>query len=155
MRQFLAMAFTAIIASSALLVMTSSASAHRLGVRHSHSGISVGIYGGGVTIGSRYHRHHRRHHRRHFRRSYRSCFGHGCYQPRYRYYEPYYGHRRVYRERIIIYERAPRRDRKIGRVHRGNRHVRWCYKRFRSYRSADNTFQPYHGRRRACRSPYY
>lgn len=34
-------------------------------------------------------------------------------------------------------------------------HVRWCYDRYRSYRATDNTFQPYNGPRRACRSPYY
>jgi hypothetical protein len=33
-------------------------------------------------------------------------------------------------------------------------HVRWCYDRYRSYRAWDNTFQPYHGPRRQCRSPY-
>lgn len=33
-------------------------------------------------------------------------------------------------------------------------HVHWCYNRYRSYRVWDNTFQPYHGPRRACRSPY-
>lgn len=34
-------------------------------------------------------------------------------------------------------------------------HVQWCYDRYRSYRASDNTFQPYNGPRRACRSPYY
>lgn len=40
---------------------------------------------------------------------------------------------------------------------RGNwsAHVDWCYDRYRSYRQSDNTFQPYHGSRRACVSPYY
>jgi len=33
-------------------------------------------------------------------------------------------------------------------------HVQWCYNRFRSYRSSDNTFQPYNGPRRPCISPY-
>lgn len=34
-------------------------------------------------------------------------------------------------------------------------HVRWCANRYRSYRVYDNTFQPYNGPRRECRSPYY
>lgn len=34
-------------------------------------------------------------------------------------------------------------------------HERWCYRHYRSYRAWDNTFQPYHGPRRLCRSPYY
>lgn len=33
-------------------------------------------------------------------------------------------------------------------------HVEWCYNRYRSYRHWDNTFQPYHGPRRQCYSPY-
>ena len=37
----------------------------------------------------------------------------------------------------------------------GSLHVRWCYDRYRSYRHWDNTFQPYHGPRRQCVSPYY
>ena len=36
----------------------------------------------------------------------------------------------------------------------GNAHESWCYSRYRSYRAWDNTFQPYHGPRRQCISPY-
>jgi len=32
--------------------------------------------------------------------------------------------------------------------------VRWCDNRYRSYRASDNSFQPYNGPRRQCRSPY-
>lgn len=38
--------------------------------------------------------------------------------------------------------------------HYGNRHVNWCANRYRSYRTSDNTFQPNHGARRRCVSPY-
>jgi hypothetical protein len=44
-----------------------------------------------------------------------------------------------------------------GPVYRGSHgsaHVSWCYNRYRSYRAWDNTFQPYRGPRRLCRSPY-
>jgi len=34
------------------------------------------------------------------------------------------------------------------------RHYRWCESRYRSYRRWDNTFQPYHGPRKQCTSPY-
>lgn len=34
-------------------------------------------------------------------------------------------------------------------------HVAWCYDRFATYNAADNTYQPYGGPRRQCRSPYY
>jgi len=40
------------------------------------------------------------------------------------------------------------------RVRSGRRHVQWCNNRYRSYRSSDNTFQPYNGPRRQCYSPY-
>lgn len=42
------------------------------------------------------------------------------------------------------------------RVYRGggSAHVEWCYARYRSYRPYDNTYQPYHGPRRQCLSPY-
>ena len=33
-------------------------------------------------------------------------------------------------------------------------HVRWCQGRYRSYDPRTNTFQPYHGPRRVCMSPY-
>lgn len=33
-------------------------------------------------------------------------------------------------------------------------HVRWCQGRYRSYDPRTNTFQPYHGPRRICVSPY-
>lgn len=36
----------------------------------------------------------------------------------------------------------------------GSAHVQWCYNRYRSYRASDNTFQPYHGPRQQCYSPY-
>ncbi|WP_286192798.1 BA14K family protein [Stappia sp. BW2] len=31
----------------------------------------------------------------------------------------------------------------------------WCYNRYRSYRKGDNSFKPYHGPRRQCRSPFF
>lgn len=36
-----------------------------------------------------------------------------------------------------------------------NRHVSWCSDRYRSYRSWDNTYQPYSGPREICYSPYW
>lgn len=35
------------------------------------------------------------------------------------------------------------------------RHYDWCHARYRSYDSYSNTFQPYHGPRQTCHSPYY
>lgn len=36
-----------------------------------------------------------------------------------------------------------------------SRHLNWCYRKFRSYREYDNSYQPWEGSRRLCRSPYY
>jgi hypothetical protein len=33
-------------------------------------------------------------------------------------------------------------------------HVGWCHERWRSYRASDNSYQPLHGPRRECRSPF-
>lgn len=33
-------------------------------------------------------------------------------------------------------------------------HVDWCLNRYRSYRAADDTFQPFQGPRRRCNSPF-
>lgn len=33
-------------------------------------------------------------------------------------------------------------------------HVAWCAERYRSYRVSDDSFQPHHGPRRRCVSPY-
>ena len=55
---------------------------------------------------------------------------------RHRYRERRYRPRRVYRRRY------------------GDPHINWCYSRYRSYRAYDNTYQPYRGGRRYCRSPY-
>jgi len=55
---------------------------------------------------------------------------------------------------IIIGE--PRRGRSDVRPGYTNpQHVGWCSNKYRSYRPRDNSFQPYHGPRRECRSPYY
>ncbi|WP_235911754.1 BA14K family protein [Mesorhizobium xinjiangense] len=45
------------------------------------------------------------------------------------------------------------RDRR-GAVRLPSEHFDWCNERYRSYRANDNTFQPYQGPRRPCRSPY-
>ncbi len=33
-------------------------------------------------------------------------------------------------------------------------HIDWCHERWRSYRASDNSYQPIHGPRRQCRSPF-
>ena len=68
------------------------------------------------------------------------------------YYHPYpYHPYPMYRPYRHPYPVAPRR------LYRNSQsaHVNWCYNHYRSYRAWDNTYQPYHGPRRFCRSPYY
>jgi hypothetical protein len=33
-------------------------------------------------------------------------------------------------------------------------HIGWCHERWRSYRASDNSYQPFYGPRRPCRSPF-
>ncbi|TCT42895.1 BA14K family protein [Martelella mediterranea] len=35
------------------------------------------------------------------------------------------------------------------------KHYQWCEEHYKSYRESDNTYQPYHGPRKQCLSPYY
>ena len=56
------------------------------------------------------------------------------------------------------YRHAPRyrryyEPRPVYRAY-GSRHHNWCSNRYRSYRTSDGTYQPYHGGRRRCNSPY-
>ena len=60
------------------------------------------------------------------------------------YYDPYwYGDPYLYRSRRVYRTYTMSAD-----------HVAWCYNRWRSYRESDNSYQPYNGPRRLCRSPY-
>lgn len=52
------------------------------------------------------------------------------------------------------YRVRPRHVRPAPAYRLSRAHVRWCYDRYRSYRASDNTFQPYHGPRKQCVSPY-
>ena len=82
--------------------------------------------------GRRYHR-HRRYSRPRSGFSVQLQFGTA---PRYRrHYRPHYRPAPVYRAY-------------------GSRHHNWCSNRYRSYRVSDGTYQPYHGGRRRCNSPY-
>ena len=53
-----------------------------------------------------------------------------------------------------VYAAPPPRYRPAPAYGYGPRHHDWCYARYRSYRASDGTYQPYHGPRRRCNSPY-
>ena len=80
-----------------------------------------------------------------------------------RQYRPRYDHRPRYRPRYhrprtnfyLEFNVPSSRYVAPRRVIRGtNAHYRWCHNRYRSYREWDNSWQPYHGSRRQCISPY-
>lgn len=64
---------------------------------------------------------------------------------------PRHGYRYRQRAHPWVYD-VPKRRVVSGR---SASHYRWCDLKYRSYRYRDNTFQPYHGPRKQCRSPYY
>lgn len=89
--------------------------------------------------------HHRKHRRNHYDRSYnRDLWYDG---PR------HYKRRSVYVNQPVYRQPAPRLRRE-GRISVAQAHTNWCFNRYRSYRKWDNSYQPYHGARRACLSPY-
>lgn len=86
--------------------------------------------------------------------------GHRVYRPRlyrpgYVYHRGHWISPRSMRSGVIVDRPIPRRH----VVHYGGglnaRHYSWCADRYRSYHWRSNSFQPYHGPRRACLSPFY
>ena len=73
----------------------------------------------------------------------RGCYGWNSYNCRGYYGRPYLG----FGTGIVV---VPRR---YGYGY-GNRHVRWCQNRYRSYNVRTNTWVAYSGRVRECISPY-
>ncbi|MEC9461576.1 MAG: BA14K family protein [Pseudomonadota bacterium] len=80
--------------------------------------------------------------------------GHRLHRPGYVYHRGLWFSPRSMRAGVIV-------DRPIPRhhvLHYGGaltqHHYSWCANRYRSYLWRSNTFQPYHGPRRTCVSPY-
>ncbi|MBB4184208.1 signal peptidase I [Sinorhizobium terangae] len=81
--------------------------------------------------------------------------GYRYYRPGYRYHDGWWYPGGAFGTGVIIggpIVRPPIARPPVARY--GNRHVEWCYARYRSYRAYDNTYQPYGGPRRQCYSPY-
>lgn len=80
--------------------------------------------------------------------------GHRHRRPGYRRHNGFWFPPAAFSFGIIIDQ--PRRGRSHVRPGYTNpQHVRWCDRKYRSYDRRSNTFQPYNGPRRECRSPYY
>ncbi|MEQ8449207.1 MAG: BA14K family protein [Nitratireductor sp.] len=168
-RTFPLLAWCAALVVGALAMGTSSASAGERLWRHEGGLSAIGCAGGSTDCPTIINRgggvyFDRRLKRRHVYRD-RDFRDHRIYKRRYKHRHK----RRIYRHggpRIylnvpgLLYDGyAPRRyvqprrryDRSYGL---SGAHIQWCFDRYRSYRVRDNTFQPYHGRRRQCVSPY-
>ncbi|MEO0635100.1 MAG: BA14K family protein [Pseudomonadota bacterium] len=141
-------------AAAALMVLatasfTVAANAHDTRYRHVHHGtdaaIAAGVAGliiGGIIANSN---------SRQRIVTYDHCHGRYCHRHHHntRHYHHHSG--------AVVYKR-PQRVKRVQRVVRAglpHAHYRWCDARYRSYRISDNSFQPYHGHRRQCVSPYY
>ena len=97
-------------------------------------------------------RHHYRGDRRGFYRGHR---GYRDRRPGYRYHDGYWFPPAAFIAGAIFGGAIAAQEPPIRYRPRGvNSHVDWCHARYRSYRAYDNTFQPYNGPRRQCRSPY-
>lgn len=80
--------------------------------------------------------------------------GYRLHRPGYVYHRGLWFSPRSMRAGVIVDRPIPRRH----VVHYGGaltqNHYSWCADRYRSYHWRSNTFQPYHGPRRTCVSPY-
>ena len=144
------------------------------GAKYSSGGYSAGVRGHNRGYGRHtYKRGYRRHtpergyNRRGYQRGYsrhvyrrghaqRGCYGAYCASPNryaYRGYypKPFYGPSIYQRYYGLMPNYRPRPG---VRVSYSRAHYDYCNRRYRSYRASDNSFQPYHGPRKACRSPY-
>ncbi|WP_417434493.1 BA14K family protein [Hoeflea sp.] len=75
-------------------------------------------------------------------------------RPGYRHYNGFWFPPAAFSFGVIIGD-GHRRGSHVRPGYTNPQHIRWCHNKYRSYRERDNTFQPYHGPRRECRSPYY
>lgn len=93
-----------------------------------------------------------RHHKRHYYNGYR---GYRHHRYGYRHYNGYWFPPAAFALGVIIGSQSHGGGYGVRPGYTHPRHVRYCYDRYRSYRAYDNTFQPYHGPRRQCRSRYF
>ena len=70
------------------------------------------------------------------------------------YYSYHYDHIPAYPVPIFKSIHPPLVVRPAVRYRAISHHAAWCHARYRSYRAHDNSFQPYHGGRTQCWSPY-
>lgn len=130
---------------------------------HGHHNRGHGHYNRGHGHYNRGHGHYNRGHGNYYRghgnyhrgggywRGYRGYHNH---RPGYRYYNGWWYPAAAFVGGAIVGGAVANEPTYYAQPSYGNAHVQWCYNRYRSYRSSDNTFQPNSGPRRQCVSPY-
>lgn len=111
-----------------------------------------------AVIDVQYNRHRERHLRRLERRGdwyyYNGYRGYRDYRPGYHRHGDFWFPAAAFIAGALITGAITSQQPRVIYRSSGNAHTEWCYSRYRSYRAYDNTFQPYHGPRRQCYSPY-
>ncbi len=139
MKKFLSLSLATLLAGTMVVLSFSEADArHRRWHGGTAAGVAAGIIGGAI-IGGAIANSSRRSRNRH-------CHAGYCHSHSYRYSN--------HRHRPVVYDPPPRRRAPVRRSYGSDAHEEWCFDRYRSYRAYDNTYQPYRGGRRYCRSPY-
>lgn len=82
-------------------------------------------------------------------------YGHRVHRPGYVYHNGQWLSPRSMRAGVIVDYPIPRRHVANYQGDLNPKHYSWCAERYRSYHWHSNTFQPYHGPRQQCYSPYY
>ncbi|MDF1606793.1 BA14K family protein [Hoeflea sp. YIM 152468] len=101
-------------------------------------------------------RHKRRGFHRHNNRGYYNGHrGHRTYRRGYRRHNGYWFPPAAFALGAIIGGAMNNNHGNVRPGYTNPQHVNWCHNKYRSYRQRDNSFQPYHGPRRECRSPFY
>jgi hypothetical protein len=81
--------------------------------------------------------------------------GYRLYRPGYVYHNGIWLSARSMRAGVIVDRPIPRRHVVSYDGDLNPRHYSWCAERYQSYHWRSNSFQPYHGPRQQCYSPYY
>ena len=128
------------------LALTAAASSADAGEVH---GFSVG-----VTLHAGHHQHHPHYHALPYPRPH-VHHGHSPYRGPALYYSYYYDHIPAYPVPVFKSYHPPVMHHRTVVVGISGAHAAWCHAHYRSYRAHDISFQPHHGPRRQCRSPYH
>jgi len=118
------------------------------------AGVAIGAVAGAI-IASEVNKKKRK--KRYKRQLRKRQFAHrGSRSHRLRHHNGYYrsGSNYHFEQPRVVYREPQPQLRYEGRISADEAHINWCHDRYRSYRAYDNSFQPYHGGRKQCFSPF-